>query len=388
LVTAENLEIARSENAVWLKCATVHDHEGKARTRSAAVTAVHVAVRDALADLGDGDLVLVACSGGPDSLTLAAATANLARQHGWRAGAVVIDHGWSAAASAAGVVAAAACRSLGLDPVELVEVDAKGAGGREAAARTARYDALQKAAEEQAASTVLLGHTLDDQAETVLLGLGRGSGARSLAGMVARRGIYRRPLLRLPRSVVHRACAELELEPWSDPANDDPAYTRVRVRRLAGELERALGPGAAAALARTADLLRDDADALDAVAADLFARSLRSQQPGNYELDLTVLGGAHPAIRRRVLLAAARTAGSPAGALSHRHAVAMDGLLAARPGSSTDLPGAVTVRLVTTDGMRRLNLRHVPGRLGDMGGLRASSEPAPAALTHQAGQSS
>jgi len=302
---------------------------------------VHVAVRDALSDLSPGDVVLVACSGGPDSLALAAATAALAGRYGWRAGAVVVDHGWSAAASAAGQQAVQTCRRLGLDPVELIAVDSAGPGGPEAAARTARYRALADAAERHRAAAVLLGHTLDDQAETVLLGLARGSGARSLAGMAAVRGVYRRPLLGLPRAVTVATCAGLELSPWLDPANSDPAYARVRLRGLAGELERVLGPGVVQALARTADLLRDDADALDGAALDLLAAA---DPDGSGNLDVQTLTGAAVAVRRRALLAAARAAGSPAGALSHRHALALDALLTAGTGAA-DLPGEVLARL-------------------------------------------
>lgn len=305
------------------------------------MTAVHVAVRNALLDLGPGERVLVACSGGPDSLALAAATAGLAGRYGWLAGAVVVDHGWSPAAGAAGSRAAQTCRELGLDPVELIAVDSSGPGGPEGAARTARYRALAEAAQRHGAAAVLLGHTLDDQAETVLLGLARGSGARSLAGMSAVRGIYRRPLLALPRSVTVAACAGLELEPWLDPANQDPAYARVRVREMAGELERALGPGVMQALARTADLLRDDADALDAAAVDLLAAA---DPADTGELDVRMLAAAPVAVRRRSLLAAARAAGSPAGALSHRHALALDALLRAGTGAA-DLPGGVRARL-------------------------------------------
>jgi tRNA(Ile)-lysidine synthase len=189
---------------------------------------------------------------------------------------------------------------------------------------------------------VLLGHTLDDQAETVLLGLARGSGARSLAGMAAVRGSYRRPLLGLTRAVTVATCAALDLEPWLDPANADPAYARVRLRELAGELERVLGPGVVPALARTADLLRDDADALDAAALDLLAAADPGQRG---ELNAEILLGAPVAVRRRTLLAAARVAGSPGGALSHRHALALDALLTAGTGAA-DLPGPVVARLV------------------------------------------
>ena len=333
-----------------------------------AVTSIHIAVRDALTDLVAGDVVLVACSGGPDSLALAAATANLARQHGWWAGAVVVDHGWSSAAQAASRRAAHTCRALGLDPVDLVEVDASGPGGPEGAARTARYQALDDAADRHRAVAVLLGHTLDDQAETVLLGLGRGSGARSLAGMAGSRGVYRRPLLGLGRAVTLAACQSLELNPWLDPANDDPAYARVRVRRLAAELERALGPGVAQALARTADLLRDDADALDEAAAEL----LTVAGPKAADLDVATLAAAPAAVRRRSLLAAARTAGSPGGALGHRHALALDRLLDSGVGAAADLPGGVTARIATREGgVRRVRFERSSG-YGKLGAVTGS----------------
>ena len=339
-------------------------------------TAVHVAVRDALSDLGRGDVVLVACSGGADSLALAAATAGLAGRYGWRAGAVVIDHGWSAAAREAGERAVRQCRELGLDPVELISVDSGGPGGPEAAARTARYRALTEAARRYDAAAVLLGHTLDDQAETVLLGLARGSGARSLAGMAAVRGIYRRPLLGLPRAVTVAACAALDLEPWSDPANVDPAYARVRLRELAGELERVLGPGIAQALARTADLLRDDADALDAAAVDLLAMA---DPGGRGEIDVRVLTGAPVAVRRRALLAAARAAGSPGGSLGHRHAFALDALLTAGAGAAADLPGGVRARVARSrpgpGPERRLIFAGGRSERRDMGNLQPSPDP-------------
>jgi tRNA(Ile)-lysidine synthase len=337
-----------------------------------ALTALHVAVRDALSDLVAGDVVLVGCSGGPDSLALAAATSSLAGQHGWRAGAVVIDHGWSAAATVASEQAAEACRKLGLAPVELILVDSTGPGGPEGAARTARYRALSGAAERLRAVAVLLGHTLDDQAESVLLGLGRGSGARSLAGMAGRRGVYRRPLLGLSRGTTLAACVDLGLTPWLDPANEDPAFARVRIRALAAELERALGPGVAQALARTADLLRDDADALDEAAARLLAAA----DPDRVGvLAAPLLAAAPAAVRRRTLLAAARTAGSPPGALGHRHAIALDGLLTAGAGTRADLPGGVRATVVRdSDGSRRLQLGRVPSERPGMGNLPASPD--------------
>jgi tRNA(Ile)-lysidine synthase len=292
-----------------------------------AAKAVYVAVRDAVADLAPSDLVLVACSGGPDSLALAAAAAKLAPRGGPAAGAVVVDHGWSAAAARASAEAAAACRGLGLAPVELVAVDATSAirehGGPEAAAREARYAALDEAVARHRAAAVLLGHTRDDQAETVLLGLARGSGARSMAGMPARRGRYRRPLLDLPRTATAAACAELGLTPWQDPANSDAAYARARVRAAAAALSAALGPAFAENLARSADLLREDADALDAAAGDLLAAA---DPAATGDLDVTVVTAAPVAVRRRALLAAARAAGCRPGSLTRAHALALDEL--------------------------------------------------------------
>ncbi|WNB85307.1 tRNA lysidine(34) synthetase TilS [Cellulomonas sp. ATA003] len=300
-----------------------------------AVAAARRAVRDALTDLDAGDLVLVACSGGPDSLALAVATAFVAPRAGLRAGAVVVDHGLQAGSAHVADDAAAACRALGLTPVEVVRVTVGAAGGPEAAARDARYAALDAASRRHGAAAVLLGHTLDDQAETVLLGLARGSGARSLAGMPARRGALRRPLLGLRRADTVAVCAAAGVRPWDDPTNtptptptDDPtdgtAPLRSRVRhRVLPVLEEVLGPGVAEALARTADGLREDADALDALAADLLARA---RTPEGH-LDVVVLGGAAAAVRRRALRAAAVAAGSPAGALRREHVLGLDSLL-------------------------------------------------------------
>ena len=191
-----------------------------------------------------------------------------------------------------------------------------GGGGPEAAARTARYAALEAAAADLGATTVLLGHTLDDQAETVLLGLARGSGARSLAGMPPRRGIFLRPLLGLRRQVTTDACAALGLAPWADPHNADRRFARVRVRLDAlPALEAALGPGVAEALARTADQLRDDAEVLEQIAL-----SERSVDPRL--MSAASLAGLPGAVRTRVLRSAALAAGLPGhrADLGARHA--------------------------------------------------------------------
>jgi tRNA(Ile)-lysidine synthase len=374
-----------------------------------AVAAVRPAVADALRPLPGGSTVLVACSGGPDSLALAAATAFVAHRGGgarWRVGAVVVDHGMQPGSAQVAQDAARRCRDLGLDPVEVVRVAVDlGAGGPEAAARDARYAALEDAADRHGARAVLLGHTRDDQAEGVLLGLARGSGARSLSGMAPARGRLLRPLLGVSRAQTHAACAAQGIAVWHDPTNlaPDPAPPlppvpshppsgenlspepdidrqelpsrrggaplRSRLRsRVLPVLVGEAGPGVVEALARTADLLREDADALDALAADLLARALVTADPRDPAdlgdpsdpdpadpsdpdpadpapgvlLDLAVLADALPALRHRVLRAAAIRAGSPPGALTRTHVLALADLVVRWHGQGpVHLPGGV-----------------------------------------------
>ncbi len=310
-----------------------------------AVAEVRTAVRGCLADLAAGELVLVACSGGADSLALAAATAFTAPRLGLRAGGVTVDHGLQPRSAERAEKVAGLLGELGLDPVRSAAVTVAqpgpGAPGPEAAARVARYGALDAAAAEYGAAAVLLGHTLDDQAETVLLGLARGSGGRSLAGMPARRGPYRRPLLAVRRAATTAACAELGLEPWQDPHNADFRFARARVRhQVMPALEAALGPGVAEALARTAGQLRADAECLDDLA---FAESGQLRQEGDPAgLDVAALAALPAAIRTRVLRDAAVMAGCPPGALAAGHVGAVDALVTAWRGQRwTDLPGGV-----------------------------------------------
>ncbi|MFD0685861.1 tRNA lysidine(34) synthetase TilS [Actinomadura fibrosa] len=348
-----------------------------------AVAAVRSAVRAALAAVPPGSMVLVACSGGADSLALAGALAFEAPRSGHPAGAVTVDHGLQDGSAERADAVVLTLAGLGLDPAGSIAVTVDGQGGPENAAREARYTALDDAAARLRAAAVLLGHTRDDQAETVLLGLARGSGARSLAGMPpsftrksARDGTdvrYIRPLLELDRATLRRACHVMGLEPWDDPHNDDPAFTRVRVRHEAlPALEKALGPGVAEALARTARMLRDDADLLDELARKAYT-DLTSPPPGDdappdgppgddpppgdppalrrpegaedgvlVAVRLDGLADLPRAVRTRVLRTAAIEAGSPPGTLAAVHVDAVDRLVTAWRGQRhVDLPGGL-----------------------------------------------
>jgi len=182
-------------------------------------------VRNVLADLGPGSRVVVAVSGGADSLALAAVTAFVADRASWDLRAVIVDHQLQTGSADVAANAAKQLAERGVD-VDVVEVEVRRAGGPEAAARSARYAVL----EAQDTDAVLLAHTLDDQAETVLLGLGRGSGPRSIAGMAEVNGLFRRPFLALRRSDTEQICVASGLTWWVDPHNSDPAFRRVRIR--------------------------------------------------------------------------------------------------------------------------------------------------------------
>jgi tRNA(Ile)-lysidine synthase len=306
------------------------------------VAAVRSAVRASLADVEPGLLVLAAVSGGADSLALAAGLAFEAPRLGLRHGAVVVDHGIQAGSADVAAATAAVLRGLGFDPVVVECVEVAGAGGPEAAARRARYAALDAVAARVGAVAVLLGHTRDDQAETVLLGLARGSGSRSLAGMAAVAGPYRRPLLGLPRATTAACCAASGLAAWTDPHNEDPGFARVRVRRtVLPVMEEAVGPGVAEALARTASLLRDDDEALEVWAARVMEEASGPVVTGD-GLDVAVLSGVPAAVRRRVLRHAATGRGASGGSLTAAHLQELDRLVADWHGQGpVDLPGGV-----------------------------------------------
>jgi tRNA(Ile)-lysidine synthase len=221
-----------------------------------AVPAVRNAVRTWLEKYEAGDTVIVAVSGGADSLALAYALSVEAEKLAITVIGVTVDHQLQAASSAQAAKVVAQLSKFGLSCViKKVTVDIK--EGLEASARKVRYEALSEVAEKENAVAVFLGHTKDDQAETVLLGLARGSGTRSLSGMAHHNGIYVRPLLEITRNQNEEFCKEIGLDYWNDPHNQDSQFARVRVRTEAlPVLEKSIGPGISDALARSAHLLR------------------------------------------------------------------------------------------------------------------------------------
>jgi tRNA(Ile)-lysidine synthase len=302
-----------------------------------------------------GDTVLVGCSGGADSLALLAATVFEGGRLGLRVVGVVVDHGLQDGSADHSDRVVAQMAALGADETATIRVTVDpGPAGIEAGAREARYAALSQLAEHFGAEMVLLGHTRDDQAETVLLGLTRGSGGRSLMGM--RRGFRReatprstlflRPLLDLTRAQTEAACRADDITWWDDPHNSDPRFTRARIRHtVMPMLERELGPGVAQALARTADLLREDVTSLDERAEHL----LREVHVGN-GLDTSALEGLDPATKHRILRMAAIDAGAIPSELTRDHVLAVAELVyGARDSRQIQLPGHLTAYRDGTD---------------------------------------
>lgn len=281
-----------------------------------------LAVRKAVADAVDRSAV-VACSGGADSLALAAAAAMLP----FPMAAAVIDHGLQAGSDDVAQTAAGQCRALGL-AVTVRRVQVGSDGGPEAAARSARYAALREIADGR---PILLAHTLDDQAETVLLRLARGSGARSLQAMAVHDGDLVRPLLGLRRALVRRACADAGLTPHEDPQNLDQRFARSRLRHHGlPALVDDLGDGVVLGLARSAALLREDNAALDG-----WADAVRTD-----EVDR--LASLPRAVLVRVVRRMALEAGCPGAALTREHLMAVAALIEAWRGQGPiHLPGGV-----------------------------------------------
>jgi tRNA(Ile)-lysidine synthase len=310
---------------------------------SSAVLELRNAVRPFLENLTAGDCALVAVSGGADSLALAYALIKEAPELAISLIAVTVDHQLQSGSAEQAQKVQSVLKAMGYSEVIIEKVIVQEKSGLEADARTARYAALDSVAHAYGATQIFLGHTRDDQAETVLLGLARGSGTRSLSGMAVVNGKYARPFLQLTREQTVKACEEANLNPWSDPHNENEKFSRVRVRNLVlPVMESEIGPGIAAALARSATILRDDADALDEMAQAVISRvDLK-------DLDCAALAELPRAIRSRVLRAAIYAAGAPSGSLSADHLAGVEALITSWRGQGeTSLPGGVKVARIS-----------------------------------------
>ncbi|MTA40585.1 MAG: tRNA lysidine(34) synthetase TilS [Actinobacteria bacterium] len=297
------------------------------------------AVEAALADYS-GLAVIVACSGGPDSVALTLTAAKLAPKHNWQLQVVIVDHGWSELSAANAQFAADQLKEHGVDQVEIVAAPQTPAENREAAAREIRYQILQRKSDELNGAPVLLGHTKDDQAETVLMRLVRGAGSKALAGMAPVRGIFVRPLLELDRAVVHAAIPET-FSVIEDPANYDDSYLRVRVRKTVLPVMKAeLGEDVVLGLVRSAQLLRVDSEYFVTETLNQFNECVIDNQ-----LDVSALEKLHAAIRTRVIQYWLAEAGVPTGSLHQIHIKTVDELVTNWHGQKEiNLPGGFDVK--------------------------------------------
>ena len=304
---------------------------------------LQLSVREELKDLAAGDRILVAVSGGADSLALAAALHREVKERAIECIPVIIDHALQSDSAEVAKAASETLKQIGFSKIEIRRVTVTKVDGPESSARRARYEALGQLAKECDAKAIFLGHTKDDQAETVLLGLARGSGTRSLSGMAKRIDIYRRPLLENSRVDTEAACVELGIKFWSDPHNSSLDYKRVRVRKnVLPNLETELGPGISDALSKSARLLRDDADALDQWADEVF------DELDPKDLEIEDLFKLPRAIRSRVIRKAIYLAGAPSGSLTAEHIEPVEALITAWKGQGpVSLPGGVTVSRIS-----------------------------------------
>ena len=287
--------------------------------------------------------ILLGVSGGADSMALAIATLAEATSAGVEVIAIIIDHQLQSASAQVAARAAQQLVDLGFEKVDIIPVAVDLTDGMESSARRARYLAFEGAISKYQPDYFFLAHTKNDQAESVLLGLARGSGTRSLSGMAEVNGCFIRPLLNIDRALTELSCAENGIVPWEDPHNFDLQYARVRVRnQVLPLLESTLGPGIADALARSAAILREDADALDQLATEYLSQGVATA------LEAERLAKLPKAIRARALRIALYEAGAPAGSLSAEHLAPIEALITNWHGQGEiSLPGGVKVARIS-----------------------------------------
>ena len=315
------------------------------------------AVQNLLKDLDPGDLVLVGCSGGADSLALVWTTSVVGKRLELTTGAVIVDHQLISESNDVAQNAKKQCEELGIEKIIIKKVEVNQTNeGLEAAARIARYEAFENVLHETNAKVILLAHTQDDQAETVLMRLTRGSGAKSLSGMSAISGKYLRPFLHLRKKIVHDSLDLIGMKAWQDPANFDNQYLRVKVRQeLMPKLIEVLGEGAISSLDKTSQLLRLDNQALDELAQQFVDAQDDVKKNG---LKVKELENLPEAIRTRVLKICAVASGVHPGPFSFEHIEAIDALVKNWHGQgNVDLPGFIQATRV--DGsLRFISSKH------------------------------
>jgi tRNA(Ile)-lysidine synthase len=248
------------------------------------------------AELQSTKSVLLAVSGGPDSMALALAAGFELPKLGVNFSAGIVNHNLQPESGEVAQATAERLRALGVASKILDIRVPRGKAGPEALARKARYEALESHRQELGADYIVLGHNLDDQAESVLLGLTRGSGLKSIAGMRFLDGLLVRPFLGIEKAVLTKACDDAGVQYWIDPHNQDSAFTRVRIRKLMQTIEAELGPGVNLALARTASLATEADDYLSIQARELIATA---RLEAGYAV--SVLSSAHAAVLHKAL---------------------------------------------------------------------------------------
>ena len=299
------------------------------------------ALQNLLKEFDAGDYVLVGCSGGADSLALVWTTLVVGKRLELKVGAIIVDHQLIPESNDVALNAKKQCEELGIQEVIIKKVNVEhNHEGLEAAARIARYEAFENVLHETNAQAILLAHTQDDQAETVLMRLTRGSGAKSLSGMAQVSGKYLRPFLHLRKKLVHDSLDLIGLKAWQDPANTDNQFLRVKVRHeLMPKIVEVLGESAISSLDKTSQLLRLDNQALEELAQQFFESQKDVKTKG---LEISELEKLPEAIRTRVLRIFAIASGVHPGPFSFEHIEAIDALVKNWHGQgNVDLPGFI-----------------------------------------------